>query len=87
MKWMIFKIEHNHVHYMWNGHFPILVHSTPDDGPASDFYWSGIPSEDVTDQDKKVLDEAMNNNRKKQFKVPSKKINFLIISRGVFQEP
>jgi heme-binding NEAT domain protein len=82
--WMIFKIAHNNVHYLWNGLYPIKIFQTPEDGLESDFYWVSS-TEQMDTRDVEVLNEALHNNRRKQFKVHTKKFTFLVLNRGSFQ--
>lgn len=86
-KWMIFRTEHSHLYYFWNGAYPISLL------PGNEgCYWKFPLPDDYKESDefvrqKEEFNLVLNNPRKKLFSIPYRPQRFVIVQRGEFTKP
>lgn len=83
--WMLFRVEHNFVYYLWNGTYCIIV-SVPNGIDPAAYYWVDKDNHVASLQEREILNAfAHPKNRKKIMEMPSRKgQRYVIESRGVF---
>jgi hypothetical protein len=85
--WMVFRTEHNFVHYIWNGDNVILIH-LPAGIDSNPYYWMGNPSEPPPTKEIGYLNNITATKSKVRiFKVPTRPgLRYVIVAKGQFVE-
>jgi hypothetical protein len=85
--WLMFRTEHNCVHYLWNGEYVVLVYLPQGVNPEA-YYWMGgpvgIPPQSEIEGLNKV---ASSSNKSRIFKFASRPgIRYIVVAKGEFVE-
>lgn len=82
--WMIFRTEHNFVHYLWTGEYAILCFLPGGINPEP-YYWTGMPASEVPSKEVSELNKIAESPRKRIFELGTRKgQRFVVVERGVF---
>jgi hypothetical protein len=85
--WILFRLAHDTVHYMWNGEYPVLVTAEEDLGPGiikGSYAWENVHFTASEAAWQKVL-SSLEMTRHKFFHFNGYK--YVVVARGKFTEP